>query len=134
MSFFVKDLCLFSEVKGVVLHHGKPVAKAEVERIYTWQDRTKRDKVCTDAQGLFYFPVTFGRSLIVSLLPFESHVSQTVLIRHDGRESEAWIFSKNNFRENGELNGKPMNLVCDLAAEPKACKKFKYYGICKIAE
>lgn len=131
---FAKELCLFSEVKGVVLSQGRPVANAEVERVYNWawKDVTRSDKIKTDQQGRFSFPKAAQSSFLGSLLPHEPVVTQKIFIRHNGAEYKAWMFTKHNYRENGELNGKPITLTCRLESEPAF--KGEIFGICAFEE
>jgi hypothetical protein len=124
-------MCLFSAVKGVVLDHGKPVEGATLERTYKWmwKDETGGDNTVTDAQGAFQFPAIWGHSLFGSLLPHEPVVDETILIHHAGQTYKAWMFTRGNYDENGELKGQPISLVCRLEAE--MTHHGEVYGICE---
>lgn len=132
MAFLLRDLCLFSEVKGVVLHHGKPVANAEVERIHDWK-KPKSEIVKTDEQGRFSFPMAVGRSLLAPLLPFENVIIQMVMIRHNNNTYKAWMSSKRDFDVNSELERRPIIFLCDLESNPEHHKE-KHYGIGTLVE
>lgn len=113
-------LCLFSAVSGVVLRGGEPVVGAEVEREYLWgwKDRTRAERTHTDAEGRFTFAAATEKSMLASLMPHEPLVTQKIFIRDGGNEYKAWMFTKHNYRENGELEGRPIQLTCDLDSEP----------------
>ena len=124
-------MCLFSAVKGVVLDHGKPVEGATLERTYKWmwKNETGGDNTVTDARGAFQFPAIWGSSLLGSLLPHEPVVDETILIHHAGQTYKAWMFTRGNYDENGELKGRPISLVCRLEAE--VTHHGDVYGICE---
>ena len=128
---------LFSEVHGVVALHGTPVAGASVERTYVWgwNDSRGTDKAATDASGAFQFPEIVGKALM-SGLPHEPSVRQTISILQGGKTYEAWVFNKRNYDRNGELNGRSLRLHCELSAEPKrtetGAQDQGYFGICEL--
>ena len=133
MALFEK-MVLFSEVSGVVTNHGQPVAGAEVERVYNWgwKDVTKKERTTTDGEGRFAFPEATGSTIAGSILPHEPVITQSILIRHEGVEFEAWDYEKHNYTRNGELGGRALNLICELSTEPSF--KDPYYGICTLAD
>ncbi len=132
VSNAMADMCLFSEVDGVVVKGGTPVASAVVEQEYrwAWKDETGTKEVKTDADGKFHFPAIVKSSFFGSLLPHEPMVRQTLLIKQDGKVYKAWMFDKGNYQQNGELQGKPISLYCDLD-EPLS-HKGEVYGICQL--
>lgn len=132
MSLF-KNKCLFSEVNGVVLSEGKPVDGAEVDQYYKWEnsDKSSRKVVKTDSAGRFSFAAVLDNSLFTSLLPSNPVIQQKIYIRHDGQEYEAYLFMKKNYDNNGELDGKPLDLVCELNNEPS--RDGGFYGVCTLA-
>jgi len=127
----MSKMCLFSEVSGVVLDHGQPVAGATLERswFWHWKDQKGGDSTQTDSQGAFRCPSVFGGSLLGSFLPHEPFVEQKILIQHGGKTYRAWVFEKGSYRENDELNGKPIRLVCRLEKDP--VRKDNVFGICE---
>ena len=133
MSLF-KEKCLFSRVSGVVLSAGQPVAGARVEQFYRWDgpDISQRITVDTDADGRFSVDAAYDNSVMTYLLPTSPSIQQELTIRHEGKEYEAYLVFKNNYDENGELDGKPLSLVCELGDEPSDDGGF--YGICRLAE
>lgn len=123
---------LFSDVTGVVVHKGVPVANAEVEQEFrwAWKDEVGLAKVKTDANGKFTFPAVIRSSFFGSILPHEPIVRQTILIKHDGKEYKAWMYDKRDYKENAELDGKSISLYCEL--EDPLSHKGDVYGICQL--
>ena len=126
------DMYLFSEVNGVVVKGGTPVSGAIVEQEYrwAWKDEAGTKQTKTDAAGIFQFPAVVKSSFFGSLLPHEPMVRQTLLIKHDGNVYKAWMFDKGNYKNNGELGGKPISLHCDL--DDPLSHKGEVYGICQL--
>lgn len=124
-------MCLFSAVKGVVLDHGKPVEGASIERSYKWMwnDQTGGDTATTNSQGAFSLPAIWGHSFMASILPHEPVVRQTILIKAGGKSYDAWMFTRGNYQENAELNGRPIVLACRLEAE--VTHHGQVYGMCE---
>ncbi|APP76961.1 hypothetical protein BJD12_18975 [Xanthomonas vesicatoria ATCC 35937] len=131
MAFF-KTLYFFSEVEGVVLLNGRPLAGAEVEREYTWRwgNQRRSSTTRTDQDGRFHFPTVTGRSLTAQLLPHEPVIVQYLKIRHAGRSHQGWFHSKRNYDDKGEFGHSPMRLQCDLADEPAPRVDIGSLGIC----
>jgi hypothetical protein len=131
-AFAMGKMCLFSEVKGVVVMNGIPVSNAIVEQEFrwVWKDEVGNVQVKTDAAGKFSFPAAIRSSFFGSLLPHEPMIRQTILIKHEGKEYKAWMFDKGNYKENGELQGKPISLYCEL--NDPLSHKGEVYGICQL--
>jgi hypothetical protein len=84
------------------------------------------------------------RMLPGRLLPHEPTILQRIVIRHGGKEYQAWSLDKRNYDENGELlyfddqrgmvpfrdPSKPIALRCAL--EAKEHRSGKVFGICDI--
>ena len=132
MALFKKK-CLFSEVNGIVLSAGEPVIGAEVEQYYKWEnsDRSSKKTVETDSDGHFSFAAILDNSVFTTLLPSNPVIQQKIYIRHDGNEYEAYLFMKKNYDDNGELHGKPLDLVCELNNEPS--REGGFYGVCTLS-
>jgi len=131
-------LYLFSEVEGVVVIDGKPVSGATIERDYVWgwNDQRDGDKAVTDAGGAFRMPALTGSSFFASWLPHEPAIQQKLIIRVGDKSYEGWTSTKPNYTANGELDGKPLKLRCDLNAEPKRTSiggfNRGFFGICQL--
>lgn len=125
-------LYLFSEVHGRVIQKGASIEGAVIEREYVWgwKNKTYRDQTVTNPQGDFSFPEMAEVSFWASLLPHEPIIKQTILIRHKEKTYKAWLFDKENYKSNSELNGRTISLLCDLDAQ--ATHKGSVYGICEI--
>jgi hypothetical protein len=124
-------MVMFSAVSGKVLHNGKPVAGAAVERefFWAWKSETGRDSTQTDAGGNFRFALVERSSLMGSLLPHEPIVRQTILIKHEGKTYKAWMYDKRNYRPDGEI-GRPIVMTCKLESELHHTGDV--YGICDL--
>lgn len=125
-------LVLFSEVHGTVLSDGKPVQGAELVQEVVWSDN-KNDvppaHTQSDAQGRFHFPAVEHRPGLLRGVPHQPVVLQKITIRHAGHEYTAWRHTKNSYEPNSELDGKPLNLECELTRAPDF--EGTHYGICK---
>jgi hypothetical protein len=134
MSFLGMKKCVFSAVEGIVVDDGVPVVNALIKRTYTWDSDDFTDEIKTDKNGYFSLPEKHESSLW-TIFPHNPSVGQLITIHIDDKEYQAWGFRKGNFDVNGELDGKPMNLACDLN-NPKESHKVNdyksYLGICKI--
>lgn len=129
---FKKNKCLFSAVSGTVLLNGMPVAGAEVEQYYKWEnsDKSSRKLTETNSSGHFNFAAVYDNSLFTTLLPSNPVIQQKIHIRYDDTEYDAYLFMKKNYEENGELDGKPLSLVCELNNEPS--RDGGFYGVCTL--
>lgn len=125
-------LHLFSEVNGVVLKSGTPISGAVVEQefVWSWNDEVGRTSVKTDTLGQFRFPAQVRHSLLASLLPHEPRIKQTILIRYSGETFQAWLLDKSSYKEDSELGGRPIALICDLDAAVE--HQGEVYGMCRI--
>jgi hypothetical protein len=125
-------MVIFSAVSGTVMHEGKPVADAVIEREWkwVWGDETGSDQATTAADGSFSLPKIERRSFLGGLLPHEPVVRQTILIRHAGNSYKAWMFDKHDYTDQGELAGKPIRLTCRLENEP--VRRGDLFGICEL--
>lgn len=126
-------LVIFSEVRGRVLLDGKPVPGATVERTFDWvaKDERGKDSTTTGPTGEFTLPAIERRSLLASLFPHETLIGQTLTVHHAGKSYLAWRFTKRDYQPNGELQGKPLRLVCRLEAAPTQ-HDGGFYGACDV--
>lgn len=133
-------MCMFSAVQGVVTEHGKPVAGVEVERRFTWawKNETGVDRARTDAEGRFSFGPVWRGSLLGGLLPHEPSVEQEIRIQHGDKSVVAWQFTRDSYKDEAELFGRPIRLRCDLANEAHAHRlehnyvRHSIYGVCDL--
>lgn len=64
------------------------------------------------------------------VLPLQPSMNQRLVIRHQGVEYDAYRHGKLNYDLNGENEGKPLVLECELSRQPDFFGKF--YGICRL--
>ena len=135
------NLCLFSEVEGIVLDHGKPVVGAELERIWdlSYDESTGSDRTTTDEKGYFYLPKITKFFVLPGILPFmQPSVGQDVFILEKGRNIKAWRSSKRDYKVNSEL-GKPIRLIRHIDREPVYTKvpnnlSRSVFGVCEFVD
>ena len=125
-------LVLFSDVRGTVLNHGKPVQGAELVQEVVWSD-DKNDvppkQTRTDAAGRFHFPLVEHAAGLTRMVPHQPVILQKIIIRYEGVDYMAWRHTKNSYEANSELDGKPLQLECELTRQPDF--EGTHYGICK---
>lgn len=131
MNIF-KPLCIFSEVNGVVLYEGKPVSGAVIERMFVWAWGNERgtDSTITDTEGVFRFPVILKKSISGNVIPHQPFIEQTITIQHEGKVYTAWMYDKYDYKENSELQKKPISITCRLENDPT--QNDGVYGVCDI--
>ncbi|MFT3784266.1 MAG: hypothetical protein QM790_19840 [Nibricoccus sp.] len=125
-------LCLFSPVKGTVVHKGRPVVGAVIERTCKWNWKNYEpttDQTKTDKNGEFSLPGIYSWMIHAQLVPHQPVIHQKITVKCDGNEFSAWAYMKMEYglykelemeRWAGEspgLGGKPINLFCELDAE-----------------
>lgn len=114
MSLFdLGKICLFSETRGQVVIEGKPVEGVTVIRKVLWQNKTSSETVSTDKDGNFHFNARFTNSF-TKFMPVEAVITQNIILQYQGQDYEGWKTNKRDYEENSELNGKPIQLICDL--------------------
>ena len=124
-------MVIFSPINGKVLLNGKPVAGAVVERDWkwAWKDESGNDRAISAADGQFALPLVERGSLLGAFLPHTPSVRQTILIKHEGKTYKAWMVDKEDYKLNGELQGKPIRLTCRLETQPT--RRGEVFGICE---
>lgn len=128
-------LVLFSEVHGTVLNNGRPVEGAELVQKVVWSDNDKENPAqhaLSDRSGAFRFPPIERSAGLLRLIPAQPIMLQSITIRYQGVEYEAWKHSKGSYDPNTELDGKPIWLVCELTQKPDY--EGKHYGICRVMQ
>jgi hypothetical protein len=130
---FPQSLVLMSEMQGQLLDvGGEPVAEVRLVRSWDWAWRNHQgsDETITDADGRFCFPAVTGRSLTARILPHEPAIRQRIIAHHAGEESQIWSAIKRNYREGGELAGRPLRVRCGLTAVPGAESQRLFASLC----
>ena len=133
MAMFSK-LVLFSRVEGVITLDGQPVEGAEVvqEILYKEAGKIPPATVRSAADGRFVLEEVSHNAGVTRLLPGQASVVQRLVIRHDGQEYEAWRHNKSSFEPDSELEGRKLELVCELTTTPDF--EGTHYGVCRVAE
>jgi hypothetical protein len=129
-AMFLKKV-IFSEVKGVVLDHGRPISGATVERFVKDSNKENSDTTVTDSNGRFHFKIMEKPPSFPKLFPHETVVTQRILVTVDKNKYKAWICIKSDYDNNSELEGKPIDIICDLENEYKD-NDGKFMGICRL--
>jgi hypothetical protein len=98
-------MVIFSELHGLVLSAGQPVAGASVARSWHWSltDEHGGDRAVTDAQGRFRLPAVARRGWLRRWLPHQPFVEQTIAVTHAGETVTVWMLDRFNYRPGGEL-------------------------------
>jgi hypothetical protein len=125
-------LVLCSEVHGTVLQGGQPVAGAELVQKVVWSDDPNEippQRTTTDATGAFRFPPVERSAGLRRMIPAQPMMLQTITIHVEGQEYLAWRYGKDSYDNRSELDGRPLNLVCELTHAPE--NDGKHYAICK---
>jgi uncharacterized GH25 family protein len=125
-------IVLFSEVHGTVVRDGKPVAGVELIQTVVWSENEEEipsQHTVTDGNGTFRFAAIERGAGLRRLIPAQPAMLQTILIRYQGVEYVGWRHGKLSYDANSELDGRPLNLVCELSQRPD--REGNYYGICR---
>jgi len=125
-------LVLFSEVHGTVLKDGQPVQGAELVQTVVWSENENEippQQTTTDARGMFHFAPIERKAGLRRMIPSQPAMLQKIVIHYQGTEYIAWRYGKDSYDANSELDGKPINLVCELTRAPG--HEGTHYGICK---
>lgn len=135
MAFGKVSLC--SKVEGVILRDGAPVENVKVKRNFNWHWGNKKNSqtVLTDSDGRFRFSEETTSSLTAKLIPHEPVIEQKIVFTLDGVDYDGWFYTKHNYDNNGELNGKPLNFTCELSEEPQYRPTYglhEAFGICRF--
>lgn len=88
-----------------------PIKSVTIKRRYTWGGEDIIDETKTNNKGEFNLPAIYEISL--------------------------WGYQKGNYEEDGKLDGKQINMICDIKNEKKLHKanSYKnYMGICKTVK
>ena len=132
-----------SPVKGQVMINGEPATFAEInqEIIFSWREKIFKAETKSDMDGNFSLPAITYREVSAHLLPHQPNIRQTILISYNGVEYPAWFFNKSDYLLLTELEGKSVNLVCELTNEkdyllPSQDKSSSNvpYGICRLIQ
>jgi len=120
MSLFItkKEIVLSSPLEGILTYKGKPLSNVKIERNLSWYDGEgeKVDFVVTDEKGHFNLPFVKKELEVNGLVQLV--VAQEIYATYKSESIFIWVTAKLKHSEYDELNGKPINVRCDLTAEP----------------
>ncbi len=128
---------LSSQVNGVLFQNGEPVPNATVTRSINWEwgNEQFNEVTTTNDQGHFSFPAKTASSFTAKIFPHEPVIEQKIVFTIGDSEYEGWTYAKHNYDELGELQGKPLNFICEINNEPEYRKTYGLhgaYGICQF--
>jgi hypothetical protein len=136
MGLFDVKVCVFSEVRGIVIMQGLPVEGAVIERKYQLNKDEVIDKTNTDASGYFSMPPICVSS-IRTLYPHQPSILQVVNIYFGDDTYQAFGFHKGNYKSNGERGDKPLLMMCELTNKKERrsiSDSRKYLGMCELVD
>lgn len=125
-------LILFSEVSGQIVDGEKFLSNIDVERTINWQDQEFREIVKSNENGEFKFKPLERNVYLNFLFPSEPFIEQKITFHVSNKKILAWAFTKRNYRKNSELEGKNIQLICDINNEPKRIGSV--FGVCRFNE
>ena len=126
------QLVLFSEVHGTVLRDGKPIAGAQLTQKVVWSDNPDEippQHAVTGVDGVVRFPRIERSAGLRRVIPAQPVMLQSITIQFEGTDYLAWRYGKDSYDDLSELEGRPLNLICELTRAPQ--HEGKHYGICK---
>jgi len=126
-------LVLMSGVEGrLVSASGEPVANMRLVRTWhwAWTDTRGQDEKMTDAQGRFHFPPVTGRSISARFIPHEPDILQKITAQAASGPVNIWSARKSNYRENSELQGQPLHILCGLNKLPGSGSNGLFNSLC----
>ena len=68
------------------------------------QARDRHDR----SRGRFHFDSIFRVFFLDQSCRMNLVITKKILIHYQGEDYKAWMYTKHNYEENGELNGKPI--------------------------
>ena len=123
-------MVIWSAMKGRVLMNGQPASGAVLKRNFFWHWKSENgsDETKANAAGEFSFPAIERSSFLGGLLPHEPVIEQAIVIEYQGKSYKAWNLAKRDYDDNGENQGRPIDVTCHLEAE--RAKHGDVMGLC----
>ncbi|QLE83690.1 hypothetical protein FLM48_00450 [Shewanella sp. Scap07] len=113
--FKKKEVFLSSEVNGVIIKNGTPLANLEVTRSLMYIDEKDHiDVAITDSAGHFHFPQKSIRSSIPNRLFSEDRVSQQITVVQNNELLPIWFANHIGIEEVPEFSKKLAFMNCEL--------------------
>ena len=111
------EVYLFSDVSGYLTYENKPASNATVRRIVEMDGESYEDTTETNSDGFFSFDALTKKERNILPKEFVSH--QKLIAEYDSKNILIWETVKRSEEENSELEGKPLNLKCELTDDTK---------------
>ncbi len=124
---------LMSEMEGrLVEADGAPAANVKLVRTWewAWANRSGQDETETDEEGRFVFPKVTGRSWSARIFPHEPDILQRIHAQTSNGEIRIWSARKANYRDRGELSGRPLRVLCSLESLPGPENERLFASLC----
>ncbi len=122
-SLFGTEVVLFSPMEGVITYKGKPAANAKITRLVIWKgDEGETDTFYTSDNGEFMLPEKKAKVRIPAFAEFR--IAQEIYVFYKDEKIPIWAKSKIDINKYGELDGKPVNLRCELTDELVVLENF----------
>lgn len=130
-----KTITLASAMTGQMVDaSGAPAAGVTVVRTWRMNDKQGEARAVTDAQGRFAFPAVEQRSFFAAILPGTPVIDQQFTHDRDGSPAMFLRLTKLSFAPDAELEGRPLNVVCRVDAEPTPGPDAIRRSTCRIVE
>ena len=123
---------LWSPMTGRVLTNGRSAAGATLQRDFLWHFRNEKgsDRTIADANGAFSLPAIERASLLAWLLPHEPVIRQVMTVLFEGQSHNAWACFKHSYENNGEREGRPIDVIVHL--ERERSEHGEVMGLCEF--
>ncbi len=109
------DVHLCPAVAGRITDNGVPLAAVTVQRELVYADnKVRRDKVTTDADGRFSLPERNIRSSLPGNMFAHDHTWQLISLEHDGRVLTLWNVVHKGIAPTPEFDAKLRSLNADI--------------------
>ncbi len=112
-----KEVFLFSKVSAHLTYEGKTASNIPVHRIVQYEGEKFEDTIKTNENGFFSFPPLSKKEF--SILPKEFVSHQKLVAEYKGKLYLVWETVKRSEEENSELEGRKLDLKCEITGETK---------------
>lgn len=124
MSLFnAGETCVFSSVQIRITLDKEPLKEAKVIRRWEWNEKKGEDYAFTDSDGIVEFAEILQRGA-TQFFPSEFVAAQQIVAVIEGKEDRIWSFSKRSPDRDSELEGKPLNLSCEISSKETMYRDF----------
>lgn len=111
-----EEVVLFSALEGRLTYKGESASNAKITLWYKWKDKKGESVVYTaDENGYFSIPTIkdqYKPRMLAQLV-----ITQRLTVSYNDEEIVIWVHGKMSSEEFTELNGKAVDLLCELTDE-----------------